>query len=103
MIGFVYLGPVVQRVNSTINWINYLIQWTMIVIQKVTFFTIYLIVIYLIDRGWGGVLRISSEREYGRNFFLVFRDFQFQDVFALENVARTFWGGLIKLQILLEY
>ena len=38
-----------------------------------------------------------------RNFFLVFRDFQFQDVFALENVARTFWGGLIKLQILLEY
>ena len=36
-------------------------------------------------------------------FFLVFRDFQFQDVFALENVARTFWGGLIKLQILLEY
>jgi len=74
MIGFVYLGPVVQRVNSTINWINYLIQWTMIVIQKVTFFTIYLIVIYLIDRGWGGVLRISSEREYGRNFFFWFSE-----------------------------
>ena len=94
MIGFVYLGPVVQRVNSTINWINYLIQWTMIVIQKVTFFTIYLIVIYLIDRGWGGVLRISSEREYVRNFFFGFQRFSIPGCFCVGKCGKNFLGWL---------